>query len=163
MSERIKTIESLTVADLRATAIWKYGNIDSAGETIILPVRAASVKSLTGKVVGTTAVLANGASVWALIGNIDVDNPRFTFHFLTISIESNGKWFSLARYHDHDHPIRGPDALARFLGLKVDDVFPITLDIRRFVAGNLSSLTFRVEKEPNEKFTRAEIIAMAVP
>jgi len=82
---------------------------------------------------------------------------------VTLSIERNGQWFDLARYHDIDYVDHGPDALARFLELPVDDVFPITYDVRKYVKGESSTLVGTVPKEPRVKLSRDEIIAMAVP
>jgi hypothetical protein len=117
--------------------------------------------STTG-LVGAKVRLGNGLEVWGLFGNFDVTNPRATHHFLDISIERSGKWFHLARYFDVDFAARGPEALARYLGLGVDDVFPITVDVRRYVRGDSAALTAIVPKEPQERLTRAEITAMAV-
>ncbi len=50
--------------------------------------------------------------------------------------------------------------LARFLGLHVDDVFPITVDVRRYVRGDPKTLTAIVLKEPPEKLTLEELIAL---
>jgi hypothetical protein len=163
MIDNIKPVESLTVADLAANPVWQYTNSDGGSDTFVRPVKKIPVKSLTGKVFGAHVLLANGSQVWALIGNVDATNPRFTEHFLTLSIERGGKWFALARYHDHDFTVRGPEALARFLGLQVDDVFPISVDVRQCAQGNPVALAVIVPKEPREKLTRADIIAMAVP
>jgi hypothetical protein len=97
------------------------------------------VSKVTGKIVGTPVLLASGREVWALIGNVDSTNPRLTEHFLTLSIEREGKWFHLARYHDCDYAERGPDALAQFLGVPVTDIFPIS------TRGSVSQLLWRVE------------------
>lgn len=121
------------------------------------------VATLVGKLVGTEVMLANGESAWALVGNVDPTNVRMTEHFLTLSIERDGRWFTLARYHDIDYAEKGPDALARFLGLPVDAVFPIRYDIRRFVKGEIDALNGTISKEPRERLSRAEIIALAVP
>jgi hypothetical protein len=50
----------------------------------------------------------------------------------------------------------GPEELARFLGLHVDDVFPITVDVRRYVRGDPALLTTIKLKEPQERLTREE-------
>lgn len=108
-------------------------------------------------------LLANGNRVWALIGNLDTKNARMNEHFLTLSVVHNGKWFDLARYHDHDYVDHGPDALAHFLGLSIDDVFPISYDVRRYAKGEAEALAGTVQKKPRVRLSRAEIIAMAVP
>jgi hypothetical protein len=162
MIENIKPVESLTVADFEAHPVWEFVNDDEIGETMVKPVQKIPVKSLGNRVVGTQVRLANGSQIWALFGNFDVTNPRATQHFLALSIERNGKWFYLARYHDVGFTAHSPEALARFLGLGVDDVFPISVDVRRYAQGDPKALTATVLKEPQEKLTDAELTAMAL-
>jgi hypothetical protein len=160
MNENIKPVEALTVADFRAHPVWEYLNDDEIGETMVQPVETIPVESLDNRLIGAQVRFANASRVWALIGNFDVTNPRSTQHFRTLSIDRSGKWFQLARYHDVDFAKRSPEALARFLGLHVDDVFPITVDVRRYVRGDPAALTAIVLKEPQEKLTREEILAL---
>jgi hypothetical protein len=160
MIENIKPVEALTVADLQAHPVWGYLNDDEIGDTMMQPVEKLPVESLDNRLIGAPVRLANGSRVWALIGNFNITNPRDTQHFLTLSIERNGGWRYLARYHDIGFPAEGPEALARFLGLHVDDVFPITVDVGRYVRGDPAALTAVVLKEPQERLTREELIAM---
>jgi hypothetical protein len=160
MIENIKPVESLTVADFQAHPVWEFLNDDELGEMMMQPVAKLPVESLDNRIVGAEVRLANGSQVWSSFGNFDVTNPRATQHFLDISIERSGEWFHLARYFDVGFPAEGPEALARFLGLDVDDVFPITVDVRRYVRGDPKALTATVLKEPQEKLTRAEIHAL---
>lgn len=159
----VKCVESLRISDLEAHPVWQYTNSDEAGETAVRPIKRIPVTSLTGKIVGTQVRLANGNLVWGLIGNVDAGNPRLTEHFLTLSIERNGKWFTLSRYHDFDYVDYGPEVLARFLELDIDNIFPITYDITHYAKGNAAALEGEILKEPKEKLTRSQIIAMAVP
>jgi len=62
------------------------------------------------------------------------------------SIEHAGKWFDLAR----------------FLGLAVDEIFPISFDLRPYVEGDPAVLQGSVLREPRERLSRDEIIAMAL-
>ena len=163
MSDKPKLIQSLTVADLAADPVWQFTNRDRAGEMLVRAVKKIPVKSLTGKVIGAQVRLANGTQTWALIGNIDTGNRRLTEHFLTLSIERAGTWFALARYHDFDYMDRGPEALSDFLGLPVDQIFPISFDVQPYAQGDPAALTGSIGKEPRERLSRAEIIAMAVP
>jgi hypothetical protein len=163
MIENVKPVDSLTVADLQAFPVWQYTNREGADETHVRPVKRTPVTSLTGKVVGTQATLANGERIWALIGNVDSKNPRITEHFLTLSVERDGRWFTLARYHDFDVAASGPEALSQFLGLAVAEVFPIRYDIRSVAKGDEAALQGQIRKAPRERLSRAEIIAMAVP
>src|SRR6202035_5363371 len=120
MIENIKPAESLTVADFKANPVWEFLNDDEIGETMVQPVEKLPVESLDNRLIGTQVRLANGLQVWALIGNFDATHPRAIQHFLTLSIDRNGEWFYLARYHDIGFPAEGPEALARFLDLGVD-------------------------------------------
>jgi len=164
MSKRdVKPIGSLKASDLEVNPVWQFESSTEYDETAVRAVARVPVSSLTGKVVATRVQLAGGGNVWALIGNVDVSNPKLTEHFLTLSVERDEKWFHLARYHDVDYIDRGPGALAAFLGLRVQDVFPISYDIRRYVKGNPAALAGEVTEVPREKLSRAEIIAMAVP
>jgi hypothetical protein len=160
MIQNIKPAESLTVADFKAHPVWEFLNDDEIGETMARPVEKLPVETLDDRIVGTPVRLANGLEVWGLFGNFDVKNPRATQHFLALSIERGGEWFHLARYHDVDVATRGPEALARVLGLGVDDIFPITVDVRRYVRGNPAALIAIVLKEPQERLTRAELFAL---
>jgi hypothetical protein len=162
MKVAIKRVEDLAVADLRRFPVWEYANDDEKGETAVQPVRKLPVKNLNGRLVGTQVRLANSTEVWAMIGNVEVNTPRVTQHFLTLSVFQNGRWFVMARYHDFDVRERGPQALAAFLGLRIDEVFPISYDISRFSLGDPAALIGMIEKEPREKLTRAQIIALAL-
>jgi hypothetical protein len=162
MIENIKPVELLTVADLEAHPVWEYVNGDEFLDTLVRPAKEIPVESDFRKEIGAQVRLANGLQVWALIANVDATNPRIAEHCLALSIERGGKWFFLARYHDLDFATQGPEALARFLGLTVDDVFPISVDVRKYVQGDPAALAFVVLKEPRERLTRAELTALAV-
>lgn len=159
----MKTVDSLTVEDLSAHPVWQYVSNDESDELSVRPVKRLPVSKLTGKLVGLEVALANGGKVWAVLGNVDADNPRLTQHMLTLSVERDGRWFHAARYHDFDHEQRGPVQLAAFLGLEVEAVFPIAYDLRPYAKGDPRALSGSIEREPAERLTRGEIIAMAVP
>ena len=163
MTDLTKSVESLRASDLEKFPVWRYTNRDLSNELSVRPLKRLPVSSLTGNIVGVRVKLANGQLRWALIGNVDETNARMTEHLLTLSLEQDGKWLSLARYHDFDYQNRGPDALARSLGLTVDQVFPIEYDLRPYASGDEAALNGIIPREPRERLTRAEIIAMAVP
>jgi len=163
MIENIKPIDSLSIADLQSHSVWQYTNRDGSDETFVQPVTRVPVVNLTGKIVATQVLFPNGHRPWALIGNVDSRNARLNEHFLTLSVERNGRWFALARYHDIDYTENGPEGLARFFGLPVDKVFPIIYDLTEYAVGDRAALSGAILKEPRERLSRAEIIAMAVP
>ena len=158
---RVREVDQLRLSDLKRNPVWEYWA--GGNDTKVRPVTEMPVSSLSGRIVGTEVLLANGTRVWALIGNVDVDNPRLTRHTITLSIERDGRWFHLARYHDFDFDCRGPEALARFLSFDVDAVFPISYDLRRYVKADPAAVVGEISKHPSERLSRAEIVAMAVP
>jgi hypothetical protein len=159
---KIKSVADLSIPDIESTPVWQYVNDDS-NELFVKPVKKIPVKNLTGKIVATQVELANGSLFWGLIGNVDTTNQQLTEHFLTLSIYNNDKWFSLARYHDFNYDEKGPNALSNFLGLSQDSIFPIHYDIRDMVIGHPGFLEGLIQKEPVNRLSRAEIIALAVP
>lgn len=164
MSElRPVQIEKLSEAELRSYPVWGYVRGDKSGKIFIAPIKRTPVSSLNNKVVAAQLILANGNKVWSIVSNIDLENPDLTKHFIAFSILNNKKWFPLARYHDYDYDQRGPEQLATFLGLSVDDVYPFFYDISAHVKGNSQVLKGSIPKEPTIKLSRAEIIALAVP
>jgi len=163
VNKQIKKVEALTIADLKRFPVWQYTNDDEKfGEMGVRPIKKIPVRNLNGCIVGTQVRLANGVAVWAMIGNLDSADSRSTQHFLTLSICRDGRWFHMARYFDFDFEERGPQVLADFLGLEIEDVFPISYDIRRYCTGESSALVASIEKEPRERLTRAQLIALSV-
>ena len=144
---KIKSVTNLSIQDLESTSIWQYINDDS-NELALKPLKTIPVKNLTGKIVATQVKLVNGSLFWGLIGNIDTTNQKLTEHFLTFSIYNNGKWFSLARYHDSNYDTNGPKALSNFLDLPKDSIFPIHYDILNTVIEHPAFLEGLIQKEP---------------
>ena len=160
----MKDVTQLTVSDLREHPVWRFTGGDQPSETAVSPVKKLPVTSLTGSLVGCEVRLASGTKMMALLGNIDATNARLTEHFLTLSVYGgDGVVFHLARYHDFDAGERGPDALAAFLKMKKEEVFPIEWDVRSVVTGLPAALRGKIEASPKERLTIAEIIALAVP
>ena len=155
-----KTVDTISVEDILAFPVWEFSKREPFS---IEPVKKIPCKKLAGRFVGTQVVLADGSKAWALLGNIDPENPGITEHFITLSICSHNKWFHLARYHDHDYGDQGPEKLSEFLGKPIGDIFPISYDIRANLKAESSVAYGKIEKEPHEKLSREAIIALAVP
>ena len=162
MIQNAKPAELLTVTDVAASPVWEFANIDDVGETLVVPVSNLPARDLLGMLIGTQVRLANGTRVWAILGNVDSNDPRTTEHLLTLSIEHRGKWFHLARYHDADYAERGPGALASLLDMQLEDVFPISFDLRKYSRGDPSALMGAIQQEPRERLSRPEIRALAI-
>lgn len=161
MKGPFKKAEDLQAADVEAFPVWEFVNNDEKGETVMRPVKIVPVQNLRGRLVSTRVRLASGKTVLAQLGNIDSQNPKSTKHFLSLIVFHAGKRFILARYHDFIRKYRGPKALADFLEMQVEDVFPISYDVSKFSAGHPSALVGTIEAEPREKLTPEEIVALA--
>lgn len=160
----MKPLDRLALSDLQAHPVWRFAHDEQADETVVTPLKRTPVSSLSGKLVATEVRLANDSCVWALLGNIEANNARMNEHFLTLSVYHAGRRFMLARYHDVDFDrfVNGPAALARFLGLGLGDVFPISYDLRRYVKGTTTSLLGTILPEPTERLTREEMVRLVV-
>jgi hypothetical protein len=154
----LKLIDTLTIRDLEESPVWRYASLD--GDPWVRPVERWPVEALAGKLIGSKVKLANGSEVWAIVGNVDPLDPRLTQHLIGISIERDGKWFSLARYHDVDRATAGPAALASFLEMAVPEVFPIAYDVRRFAKGDPAALAGVIQAEPQERLTLEELMRL---
>ncbi len=160
----MKGVSELTLSDLRQHPVWRYTGRDEPSEIAVRPVKKLPVTSLAGALVGCNIRLASGRNLMALLGNLDAANAELTEHFLTLSVyRDDGAVFHLARYHDRDAGERGPDALAAFLKMKKEEVFPIAWDARSVVAGNPVALHGKIEAAPKHRLTREQVIALAVP
>ena len=159
----MKTLANLELADFSKNNVWEFVNDDDTEETAVRPVRRLPARNLDQRVVGTQVTLANGTKVWAIIGNVETSDARITEQFLTLTIERAGQWFELARYHDVDYKQHGPIQLAEFLGLGIDDIFPVSYDLRAYSEGVADALLGVVRKEPRERLNRDELLALAVP
>lgn len=155
-----KLVENLTIADLQEFPVWQFCNIDEKGETAVRPVKRIPVTNLASKAVGTQVTLANGIKVWATISNVDPQSPRKTQHMITLVVHKDDRWFPLARYFDAGIDSYGPKALAHFLGMRIQDVFPITYDLTPYVKGDIAALRGTVEENPRERLTEREIIRL---
>jgi hypothetical protein len=158
----VKSVEEIDPDDFERFPIWEYVNDDDIGETAVQPVEHIPTDSLSNRIIGTLVRLVNGSAFPALLGNIDVTDPRRTQHFLTLTIFKDGERFFLARYHDGDYDEHGPAALARFLELATDEVFPITYDIHGCCSRDSGSLAGVIEIRPREILTQSEIISLVV-
>jgi hypothetical protein len=151
----------LTPEDLKVHPVWEYrrgGDDENISDTIVCPVEDLPVSSLDGRIVGTEATLSNGSTIWVILANVRLDDPRATQHLMSVSVLSGGRIFHLSRYWKPDYARQqGPNALAVFLNRSVDAVFPITYNISAFCKGDPASLRSVVHREPRERLTREEI------
>lgn len=157
---KFKSSSNLSVSDLIDHPIWEYKNTESDGEdeTAIVPVEEIPVDDLSNRLIGLKVTLSSGAQNWAILGNLSLKDSMNNRHFLTVSLERDGKWFDLARYHDADFSLRGPAQAAMFLNLPVSSIFPIAYDIRKICRGIPALLTGSIPSEVSEKLSSKELM-----
>jgi hypothetical protein len=158
----MKTLPELGVEDFEAFPVWQFESGISEEEPLLRPVSDYPVSELGNRIVGTKVSLQNGDVRWAILGNIVLSSPRATMHVLTLSIESGGSWYYLARYHDVDYAERGPAGLARFLGVPVSDLFPIKYDLSSVALGAPGAVAGVIDASPPETLGQDELVALAL-
>lgn len=158
-----KPLADLTDEDLASFPVWEYDHDREAepgrDETWITPVAGLPVTTLTNRVVAVPLRFGDFGTL-GLLGNLDLDDPRSSREFLTLSVLRGGKWFDLARYFDADCDNRGPSQLAEFLGLAIDEAFPIEYDLSAVAVGHPEVLKGRIEAQPSERLTDASRLAL---
>ncbi|MGD0192116.1 MAG: hypothetical protein ABSD74_15360 [Rhizomicrobium sp.] len=138
MTRIVKTIDQLTIADLERYPVWEF-NLEYEGEldeTAVQPVEALPVRSLDGRIVGTTVTLANGDAHWAILGGIDLKHSDGAKDLDGLSLFRNGERIVFAPMLDFGDAGRQAKSFAEALGLDIDDVFPIAYDISRWCIGD---------------------------
>lgn len=160
-SQNNKPVDKLTISDLNRFPVWEFDlaneGLPGRDETWVKPVKDLPVTDLSNRVIGTLTQLASGRSVFCLFDNIELQNQQMTEQFIGLTIiKENGDRFFLSRYFDSNYDTHGPDALALFLEMPVDDVFPITYDISELVIGIEKVTKGIIQKENPEKLTDDE-------
>ncbi len=161
--ENAKLFRLIQVSDLEQHPVWEMILDDEADEDpSVFPIDSLPVASLDSRCVATRVRLANGTQRWAMLHNVRLTDPRKTEHLMQLSMERDGEWFWLARYWDADAERNGPTALAKFLGLPVDEVFPIQYDLTGTVTGSPAVVSGQINREPTERLSQDEIIKIIV-
>jgi hypothetical protein len=155
-----KIFISLQVADFKMYPVWELLLDDDAEEVSVVPVEKLPVTSLDGRVVGTQFRLANEQLVWAAVSNLSTKDPQLNAHLMVARIERDGNWFNLDRYWDVTYPQWGPQALSKFLGLSIEEIFPISYDLTSYAIGNQEALIGRIYSEPRERLSDKEILGL---
>lgn len=160
----MKRLPDLSIRDLEKNPVWEFVHEEETDGAAISarPVMESPISHAQNRFIGTIVTLNNGSRYWATLGNIDLNNCKSTHHFLLISFVREGKWFNLARYHDFDYATRGPQGLADFLGLSIENVFPISYDISALAVGLPEVVAGRIPVETTEKLLQTELIALAL-
>ena len=154
--------EKLTEKLLRKYSVWEFCNDDEAGETLVRPVKTLPISSAGSRLVACDVRLADGTVIFGYLGNLSLTKKDQNQHFLTLSVFVGGTVEHLARYHDFDFGDRGPAWLARKLGKKVPDVFPISYDLSAIASGAADCVRGSIPAEPKTKLSRSALMQLAV-
>jgi len=154
-------IDLLSIADMERHPVWKFSN-DDHHDTSVYPLNEYPVIN-TGGVLFTTQIrFANEKLFWAIIGNVHSENVLATEQFLALSIVHNDKKLPLARYFDPTFARLGPESFAKLLNYSVDDVFPISYDISKYVIAPEEITKGKILKEPKQRLSKDELMKMVL-
>ncbi len=147
---------------MRQHPVWEFCNDDELGELMMSPVKTLPISDAGNRLISGEFRLADGSGIFGYLGNLSLTKPETNPHFLILSLFVGKKVQDLARYHDFNFSTRGPSWLAKQLGKKKEDVFPISYDLSNVAAGKPNCVRGVILEEPLEKLSRNQIIQMAV-
>ncbi|RCS44030.1 hypothetical protein DTL42_18030 [Bremerella cremea] len=157
-----KCFHDLTVSDISDCPIWRFTNENSNDDLEIEPVIEQTFSNLSGLIIAAQVELADLTSHLALHQNVSRAGQKVNDHFLSLTLERAGNWFSLARYHDVSIESFGPIHLAKFMGKPVKDVFPIKYDLRETLRSDSARLVGFVRDVPVFPLTDDELISLSL-
>lgn len=158
----MKSFDQLEIPDFEKYPVWQIVEDDKYVNLMLNPVKKLPVNNLESRIVGTRVTLADGTVTWAILSNISLSDKLKNTHFLNASINCNGSWFDLARYHDSDFQHRSGDVLALKLGKSIENIFPIVYDLSQVASGDQDVLRGKINYLVTEQLTMSELISMAV-
>jgi len=133
-----KDVGDLTPEDSDISPVWEFdlaNEEENESECVMKPVMALPVDGLMERGVGTKVRLANGAEYWAMLFNNSLNDPDRTRRDIDINLYIDGKSHPVARPGSFGADTIGPEALARRLGLALDQIFPTAYDIGNCCVG----------------------------
>lgn len=157
-----KNFNDLCVNDILEHPIWRFTNNNPQDELEIEAIDGSNLTDLGGVTLSSKVTFADGSSQLALFQNVSLAGQKVNDHFLSLTIEKDGEWFPLARYHDVAFDRHGPLQLSSFVGKKVQDVFPIEYDLREILKSHASRLVGVVHAEPPVRLTDEQLISLAL-
>ncbi|PQO26521.1 hypothetical protein [Blastopirellula marina] len=157
-----KCFHDLTVSDVQADPIWRFTNENPDDDLEVESVKETHFSNLSGLIIASQVEFADSSKHLALLQNVSLAGQKVNDHFLSLTIEMNGDWFPLARYHDAAIENFGPEQLAAFVGKAVKDVFPIRYDLRETLHSDSMRLAGFVRDVPISPLTDDELISLAL-
>lgn len=152
----------LSASDISKHPIWRFTNNDLVDELEIESVDRRVFRNLDGLIISSNVTFSDGSIHLALFQNVSLTDPEMNDHFLSLTVERNGKWFPLACYHNPAIEKWGPLQLAAFMGKTVEEIFPIHYDLRDVLNSDSPTLVGIVRAEPLVRLTEDEIISWVI-
>jgi hypothetical protein len=141
----LKYSNKLTIQDFKEFPVWEFTagheHIGPDGELVVIPVRDFPVSSLEGRFIGTEVKLANGCLLMAALLGINLAKAE---PISGMVVYRANETFMFRRTAPK---VSGPEQLAKFLGLRLEDVFPIRYDISQFAIGDAGAMKGEISIE----------------
>ena len=157
-------LDELSPNELGHIWLWEYVP-SKDGRLWVKPIKTNKTKKFSGRIAGCEVTLADGTGNSAFIEGIDIETPEFSRHNreLILWIPKLG-WFRLAQYFDSNEikAIRGDEVLCDALGKSLDEVFPISFDLRDRSSIDSHCLTGTFEHNPSWGLSGAEVMQILV-
>jgi hypothetical protein len=157
-----KCFHDLTVADVTNYPIWRFTNANPDDDHEIETVNEHSFRNLSGLIIASEVEFGDSSKHLALHQNVSLGGQKVNDHFLSLTVNRDGDWFPLARYHDVSIEKYGPRHLADFMGKAVSDVFPIKYDLREVLNSDSARLVGFVRETPLSPLTDDELISLSL-
>ncbi len=140
---------ALALEDALAHPVWRYKGEDTLlpgeDEGWVEPVKADFVDDAYGHFFATSVTLADGSSETVLVGNTEPLDPQYNEQVQFFVFFRPGQQF---RWHPVEH---SGIALAQFLGLEPQHVFPFSFSILRYLIGDPRALERAVRARGNSR------------
>lgn len=129
-------------------------------ETWMRPVRRLPVRSLGGRIVGTTLTLANGRRMFGTLSGVSLNHPRATRCFIGASLYVGGRDVQFIGVPSPAYPYVNAAGLARALSLRVEDAFPLSYDLTGLAVGHPDVIRGTIPAERPEQLSDEDELAL---
>lgn len=164
MNKSERRLQEITPVDLESYWLWEFVP-SKDGDLWVKPIRTSKTSKFSGRLVACQVTFADASTHPALLQGIDLEAPEYSRHNreLLLWVEARG-WFCLAQYFDGTElqETRGPEVLAKLVGKRTSEIFPIHFDIRHRSTIDSSALIGEFEMAPVWGLPRSEIMDILV-
>jgi hypothetical protein len=123
-------------------------------------VRRLPVRCLGNRVAATTLSLSNGQRLFGTLDNVSLDHPPATRQFIGVSLYVGGNDLQLQRAQTPTFPCVNAPGIVRALGLRVEDVFPLSYDLTGLAVGHAEVIRGTIPAERPERLSGEDELAL---